>query len=454
MTNLPKNMRFSFAALLIDRIVIIAIPLSILLLPTRAHALQPLADFLRQGSQRNFDNREARATAVQRVREASQAWSRLLPSLTLQSDYIRNQYLGEAFVANGPPGSGGVLPTRQIVITPINQWDASFVAALSLIDVAAWDSIGAAADTREAQQAREAATALEVQKAVARTYYQLIGAGALARAARRTLAAAEDNAHFIETRTGAGLASELDLKRALAEVERDRQAIEDAAYSTVTLRRSLETLTGLTPEGDSVQDVPALPVDELREERPLAEWTTSVEDLPSVQAAAHDQRAADRTADAALAALYPTLSAQFTERATNAVGFGQSPYYAAEVLATWKFDLASFESASAKRAATEASVVRYDRARATAADTLFNDWHSVRTQIAKARAARTSLESSRLALSVAREKYGSGKATLLDVVQAARDAFSAEVTDIQAEADLASARAALQLSAGRSLVSP
>ena len=455
MTNLQKSRRFFLASLLIDPIIIFVLSLGLLLIPARAHALQPLEDFLRQGAQRNFDNREARDTTVQRVHEASQAWARLLPSLTLQSDYIDNQYLGAANIPTGAPGPGGAPPTKHIVITPLDQWDASFVAALSLIDVAAWDDIDAAKATREAQQAREAATALEVQKTVARTYYQLIGASAVGRAARRTLAAAEDNAHFIETRTGAGLASELDLKRALAEVDRDRQAIEDADYSTVTLGRSLETLTGLTPEGDPVQDAPALPVDELREERPLAEWTSSVENLPSVQAAANDRRAADRTADGALAAArYPTLSTQFTERATNAIGFGQSPYYAAEVVATWKLDAGSSESARAKRAAAEAAAVRYDRARATAADTLFNDWHSVRTQIAKARAARTSLVSSRLALSVAREKYGSGKATLLDVVQAERDTFSAEVTDIQAEADLASARAALQLSAGHSLVSP
>ena len=452
--NQRRRKRASLVLLVSEWMLVVVAPLVFSLIPGRANALQPLAEFLGSATQRNFDNLEARATAVQRLQEAGQAWARLLPSLTVQADYIRNQYLGAAEIPTGVPGTGGVLQTRHVVITPTDQRDASLAAALSIIDVAAWDNAHAGDANREAQQARVAATALQVQEAVAQTYYQLIGASAVAQAARRTLSAAEDNARYLDTRFRAGLALDLDLKRALAEVERDRQAIEDADYSTVTLRRSLETLTGLTPEGDSVQDVPALPVDELREERPLAEWTTSVEDLPSVQAAAHDQRAADRTADAALAALYPTLSAQFTERATNAVGFGQSPYYAAEVLATWKFDLASFESASAKRAATEASVVRYDRARATAADTLFNDWHSVRTQIAKARAARTSLESSRLALSVAREKYGSGKATLLDVVQAARDAFSAEVTDIQAEADLASARAALQLSAGRSLVSP
>jgi outer membrane protein TolC len=146
------------------------------------------------------------------------------------------------------------------------------------------------------------------------------------------------------------------------------------------------------------------------------------------------------------------MSAQATERATNAVGFGQSPYYAIEVLATWQLlDVSSFQASRAQQAAAEVSSVRFDQARATAAQTLFDDWQQVRTQIEKSRAARSSLDASRLALSVAREKYASGKATQLDVVQAERDAFSAEVTEIQAEADLASARASLRLSAGHTL---
>jgi outer membrane protein TolC len=297
-----------------------------------------------------------------------------------------------------------------------------------------------------------AATALEVQKTVTRTYYHLVGAGAVARAARRTLAAAEDNVRYIEVRVQAGLASDLDLKRAIAEVERDRQAIEDADFSIVTLGRSLETLSGVAPAGDLIADAPAVTQDDLRDELPLAEWTKGLDQLPSVRAAAFDQRAVEWTAAGARAALYPTVSAQFTERATNAFGFGQSPYYVFEVLGTLRLDRANVEAARVQRAEAETSAVRYDRARATAADTLFNDWHQVKTQLAKTRAARSSLDASRTALSVARERYGSGRATQLDVVQAERDAFAAEVTEIQAEADLASSRAVLRLSAGQSVV--
>ena len=438
----PKS--FLIVSILINAVFALAFP-------ARAQALQPLDDFLRHARERNLDNREARAVALQRVHEASQAWARLLPTVTLSGDYIRNQYLGAANVGSGASGPDGLPSIRHVVITPIDQWDASFTAALTLVDVAAWDNVRAAKASREAQQARVAAAALEVQKTVARSYYQLVGAGAVGRAARRTLAASEENAHYIDTRARAGLASDLDLKRALAEVERNRQAIEDADYTTVTLRRSLETLTGLAPEGDPIEDAPSLVLDDLRAESPLAEWSAGLDELPSVRAAALDERAADFTAAGARAALYPTLTSEFSEHATNAYGFGQSPYYRFEVLATWKLDFASDKAARAQRAAAEAAGVRQDRSRATAADTLFNDWHQVRTQIAKSRAARSSLDASRAALSVAREKYAAGRATQLDVVQAERDLFSAEVTGIQAEADLASARASLRLSAGRSL---
>jgi len=180
--------------------------MGLLLLPVRAHALQPLAEFLHHAAELNFDNREARATAVQRVHEATQAWGHLLPALTMQADYIRNQYLGAANIPTGAaPGSNGVLPTHHVVMSPVDQWDLTFSAALPLIDVAAWNNVGAGAANQEAQRERMAATALEVQKTVARTYYQLVGARAVARAARRTLAAAEDNSRYLETRSHAGL---------------------------------------------------------------------------------------------------------------------------------------------------------------------------------------------------------------------------------------------------------
>jgi outer membrane protein TolC len=45
-----------------------------------------------------------------------------------------------------------------------------------------------------------------------------------------------------------------------------------------------------------------------------------------------------------------------------------------------------------------------------------------------------------------------GTITQLDLLQAQRDAFNAEVSRIQADADLVNARVQLRLSAGQSLV--
>jgi len=54
----------------------------------------------------------------------------------------------------------------------------------------------------------------------------------------------------------------------------------------------------------------------------------------------------------------------------------------------------------------------------------------------------------RRASQLAHERSAAGVATQLDVIQSERDLFAAEVADIQASAELASARALLSLSAG------
>jgi outer membrane protein TolC len=51
----------------------------------------------------------------------------------------------------------------------------------------------------------------------------------------------------------------------------------------------------------------------------------------------------------------------------------------------------------------------------------------------------------------ARQRYQAGTATQLDLLQAQRDAFNADVARIQADADLVNARAQLRLSAGERL---
>ena len=64
----------------------------------------------------------------------------------------------------------------------------------------------------------------------------------------------------------------------------------------------------------------------------------------------------------------------------------------------------------------------------------------------------TSREAAAHASLQARERYRAGTITQLDLLQAQRDAFNAEVSRIQADADLVNARAQLRLSSGHSLL--
>jgi len=72
--------------------------------------------------------------------------------------------------------------------------------------------------------------------------------------------------------------------------------------------------------------------------------------------------------------------------------------------------------------------------------------------IAKSRAARAGGRAAFQAAAQARSRYAVGNIAQLDLLQAQRDAFTADVNRIQADAELANARAQLRLAAGRSLV--
>lgn len=408
---------------------------------TDAHALQPLAEFRTGARSRNLDVHEAAYLREQRDAEATQASYKLLPSLVATAGYTRNQY--ESAVTT-PLGNG---EARTATITPKNQLDATVTLSVPIIDVAAWRRASASDALADAQAARAAATGLDVDANVTRAYYQVVADEAVLAAAHRTVTAAEENQGVVRQRHGAGLASELDVRRADAETEQRRQSVAEAAYQLAVARRSLETLTGLAPTPDTSDG--AVPPDDLHEEAPLTAWESSAPDLPHVHAARLEVTAADKNAGVAAAALFPTIAASGTERLTNATGFGQSPSWSAGVVLTWRIDASSVPAVRAQDSAAAAARVRVDKQLLVARDQIHEAWQRVRAQLAKSRSARAQRDASHVAERLAGERYRAGTATLLDVIIAERDAFSAELAQIQTDSDLAYARASLRITAGR-----
>jgi outer membrane protein len=265
-------------------------------------------------------------------------------------------------------------------------------------------------------------------------------------AAKRTLDVAHKNLESVQVKVSGGTASELDVQRARAEIARAEGDVASANLAVVTARRQLSTATLIEPE-------PATEfiVDDLHEETPLQSWIARAGLTPRVQLAEASRRAADRNADAAEAAWYPTLNASAQERLTNATSFvGHSAVYLLQATLAWRLDATLAPSVRAQHAAAAISSIRAERAERAAQDSIFQAWHQVRAAIEKSRAARAQVTASQTAADLARDRYSVGAATQLEVVQAQQEAFRAEVSRIQADTDLAYARAALRASSGQS----
>jgi outer membrane protein len=408
-------------------------------------AAQPLSTFLEASRSANVDGRlAAEATATSRA-TLDQQWGGLLPTLSATGGYTRNQY--EAVVSF----PDGATSTKSITITPHDQLEASLKAEVPLVDVSRWLKVGAAASSAGAAEAKEASTRAQVERQVVAGWYGWAGAQRVLESARRSEAVARAQVEQKQARKAAGVGSELELVRANAEAERATQVVADAEVLLETARRTLRTLTGLEPVGE-----PSLPVDDGHPEPPLAELEARLGAQPAIVSAEREAEASARSTSAAVAALAPTVNAQFTQRFTNATGFqGQSALWNAGVSFSWRLDVGSVQGLRVANAAAQATRLTAEKARLAAADQLHADWLRVKAALTKVRASKAQVESARRAQALAKERNVAGVATQLDVIQTDRDLFAAEVNDTQAQLDLATARASLRLSAGLPLeVSP
>jgi outer membrane protein TolC len=408
------------------------------LAPSQAFALQPLTVFLQGAKTANFDAREQAATVEQRYWEASAALGRLLPSVSARGVLQYNQYES---VAKLPSASGTPV---SIVITPQFQKDAFFQFDLPLIDVASYHRYEQAKHLERASDLQRAAVDFQVVSTVTRSYFVYVGASALTKAAEKSLRSAEDNLNFVKNRAEFGAATELDVARANANVERARQDVADADLSRKLTARNLETLTGIQPS-----PVEATSFQSLDPESPLSDWMSNT-DTPADKVQRELLAATASGRKAARAALLPTLSANAQERLTNATGFtGHGSIYTLQAILSWRFDWNTYANARAQRVAESVQDIRTEKTRRASADAIYEAYQRVETGIVKSRSARAQAEAANKAAEFADQRYRAGAATQLDVTQAQRDAFLANVSMVQADADLAYARVQLRAVSGK-----
>lgn len=404
-----------------------------------AAAPATLAEFLDAADTANVDRRISVEQRNRAAAEHRQAWTALFPSLSAQASWTHNQF---SATANFPdPATGQV---RQLIIVPEDQFDAVLRFDLPLIDTGRWFRAMAAAQGEEAAALRELLTRDQVRRQVVGAYYGYAAALAVRESAKKSFGVAEAQLKLMDIRYAAGAVTELEQLRAKAEVQRTRQLVADAEVLVATSRRTLSTLTGLTPP-----DALALPPDDLKPEAGFDALVERIEQLPAVQAADRDAEAAGRLATSSRLALVPTVGAQYTQRFTNATGFqGQPAVYNFGIGLQWRLDVPTFMGMQALSAAQQTALLASERARLMARDQLFGDSKRLEAALVKVEASRAQVEAAQRAAQVARDRYAAGAATQVDVIQAERDVFGAEVGQIQARTELGTAHAAVRLSAG------
>jgi len=406
-------------------------------------ALQPVEAFVAGARQRNPDELEARANLSQQRAQADSTLGRVLPGISARGSYIRNQYGSQIDIATAGQ------PPQLITLLPQNQWDGTATLTVPLIDLAGFRRVSAARTTAEAFGHQLDSTRLLVEGQVVQDYYQVVANLALVTASRTALDVSREGLRLAQARYQAGTAAALEVDRARADVEQQFQQLAAAELQVALASRALESTSGVTP--DISATVPLS--DDLRPEPELATFQAGLARLPSVLTASTSTQAAEKQADAQRLALAPSIAGTFAEHGTNAPGFTSHDWtYQAALTFTWNLDLTSFADIRVQDAAVEAARARELRAVLGAGDAIHRQWNTVSAGIARSRSARAGREAATHAAAQARERYRAGTITQLDLLQAQRDAFNAEVSRIQADADLVNARVQLRLSSGQSLL--
>jgi len=408
-----------------------------LLAASPAMALQPLEVFIRAARERNPDAQQASANLAQQNAQAQVALGRQLPGVSARATYLRNQY-EESVQFQG----------ETLTIQPLNQWLGNVQLTVPLIDLANFRRIAAANTNADSFARTLEATRLAIEGQTVQDYFQLLANLALVATAQDYLNVARENLRLTEAKLRAGTATRLDVDRAVAVVEQQVQQLAAAQLQVALVARDLQSTTSITPDISSAQELS----DDLHPEAELSVFEANLPDVPSVAAASAATRAAQQQADAEKLALLPSIGGTFTEFGTNAPGFSPSRWYwQAAIAATWSFDWTNVGNIRASDAAADASRAHELRVRLDAGDTIHRFWQTIAADIAQSRSARAQRDAAVHALEQARVQYRAGTATQLDLLQAQRDAFRAEVTRIQNDANLLNARAQLRLSTGRSL---
>ncbi len=363
-------------------------------------------------------------SAIARIREyraeAASAKTQYFPNISINGSESTNQ------IAFGPT----VLGYRAARLTGDMAWELDFWGRLrrgyeaASADAASWD-------------AAEKAVVLSLVSDVATGYLQLLELDQERAIAVRTLTSRRATLDLARQRYASGVISELDVRQFEAQVAAPAVTLAQVERQTAITEHNLSVLLGQSPamierHGSLAAAVSALRVPDTLSASLLAH-------RPDVQQAERAFAAATARIGATIASNLPTISitGSYGSQAPQPSQLYSPGTTVYALSAGFSFPLSAFSRGADETAAARA---RADQARAgyeNAALSALRDANDalvgVKTSRDEMAAQATQAEALRHALELAELRYSSGVASYLDVLDAQRNLFAAELALSQAQ---------------------
>jgi multidrug efflux system outer membrane protein len=355
----------------------------------------------------------------------------LAPSLTLNTSESSNQIALGAF----PPTS-----YRAARLTADLAWELDFWGRIRR-------GVQAANADLDSQEAAARATVLSLVGDVASSYLQLLELDQERDIAERTLSSRKLTLDVARARYAQGLTSELDVRQFEAQVAAPAVTLAQTERARAVTEHNIDVLIGETPtpihRGSTLVDaVRALAI-------PDSIPAAMVARRPDLQQADRAYAAATARIGVADAARLPTISivGSFGSQAgvpTNVFGDQTRVYQVFAGISFPLFDNGRLSNLSATaRARAEQAKASYEGTALNALREANDALAGVRTARDQAIAQATQVTSLRQALDLAESRYEAGLSTYLDLLDAQRSLFNAELALSQAQ--LGELTAAVQL---------
>jgi outer membrane protein TolC len=389
---------------------------------------QPLKLSLDDALERGLRYNLGAVNSLQDARQAQGATiaarSELFPNLSSSLHETVQQIDLAAFGFKIPPGSGFSFPQ---VLGPSNYFDLRGALTQKVADLQALRTFQSSREARRAADLSVVNAREMVVYVVTAGYLQVLAESARVDSARAQVETAQAIYQQAQDRFSSGLTAKIDRTRSQVELQTQQQRLtaEQADYAKQKI--ALARLIGLSSGQDLIltDALPYAPLENLTLAEAIAQAS---ENRPDLKAAQAQVRAAELSRKAAVAEKYPTLS---IDADYGLAGVNPATSHGSYSVSGWlRFPIWAGGHSNGDIEAADASLQRsraeYDNLRARVEAEVRTAYLDLNAAADQVRVAQSRRELAQDELQQARDRFSSGVADTVEVVQAQEAVSSAE----------------------------